>query len=85
VQTNNYEDRDPDSCQKFIDSIPDNKQKEVTKAIVFKDKTHGWDHQGSASFYASNGCKGNGCTNNNRPNDQSVQKGKDELLKFFSD
>jgi len=80
----NYEDRDAQICQKFIDVIPDANQREVSKSIVFKDTTHGWDHQSAANFYTPNACKGNGCTNSNRPNYQSTQKGKEELLIFFN-
>lgn len=80
----NYDNQDPSACQTFIDLIPDQKQRQLTKNIVFPNATHAWD-QNSASFYSPNACKGIGCNNVNQSDPVTTEQVKKELLKFFQE
>ena len=77
-----YDDQDPKACQTFIDHIPDQNQRNLTKNIVFEKATHAWD-QNSARFFAKSACKGKGCMNSNIPDPDAKERGKQELLKFL--
>jgi dienelactone hydrolase len=78
-----YDDRDPNACSEFIDSIPDEKQKNMTSIVQYENATHGWD-QKSKNFYEPVACKGKGCRNNNVYNKEITEKGIEDAFKFLS-
>ena len=79
-----YDDRDRNACQEFIDALPDPKQRSVSRVVQFEGATHGWD-QVSRSFYEPVACKGRGCTNHNVHNPEVTARGQQEVLRFLSD
>lgn len=79
----NYDDKDPKTCQNFIDAIPDATQRSLSSVNVYK-ATHGWD-QKTATFFEKGACKGKGCNNTNQSNPEVTAKVKEDLLKFINE
>lgn len=78
-----YESRDARSCEDFVASIPDAKQKSLTSVQVYPGATHGWDHGRTYTFFARTACKGVGCNNTNESNPAVTEQAKNDLLKFL--
>ena len=80
-----YDDRDPNACNEFIESIPDPKQKAVTSVQVYAGATHGWDQTSRSFNEPVFGCKGRGCMNTNSNNPTVTARAKEDLLTFFNE
>ena len=80
-----YDSRDPKSCEDFVASIPDEKQRSITSVQVYPTATHGWDQGKTFSFFAATGCKGTGCNNTNQSNPEITEKAKVDLLNFLQE
>ncbi len=78
-----YESRDPGSCEAFVAAIPDEKQRSLTSVQVYPAATHGWDHGRTYTFYARTACKGAGCDNTNESSPDVTEKAKADLLQFL--
>jgi uncharacterized protein len=76
-----YDDKDPKTCQNFIDAVPDVIQRSLSSVNVYK-ATHGWD-QKTATFFEKGACKGKGCHNTNQSNHEVTAKVKEDLLQFM--
>lgn len=81
ARDDDYNDRDPDACQKFADAIADPRQRALTSVTVYP-ATHGWD-QRSQSFEEHMACKGRGCRNTNTHNPEVIERAKRDLLAFL--
>ena len=80
-----YDGLDADACPRFVKSIPDAKQAEMTEVEIFPDATHGWDHGRTYSFPVRGGCKGrSNCMNNIVASPATVDQGKRRLLEFLT-
>lgn len=78
-----YDDRDPTTCESFVSSLPDERQRRVSSVRTYPGATHGWDHGMTYSFPESVACKGRGCVNTNRFNPQVTSRAKQDLLEFL--
>lgn len=78
-----YDDRDPNACQTFVNSIPASEQKSFS-VRVFPDATHGWDQTRSADFFVKYACKGRGCLNRNWQNPEATKQSISDLIEFFA-
>lgn len=78
-----YDDKDPRTCQNFIDAIPDVTQRSLSSVNVY-NATHGWD-QKTATFFDKGACKGKGCHNTNQSNPEVTAKVKEDLLQFINE
>ena len=79
----NYDDKDPATCQRFIELIPDVNQRNASSISVYK-ATHGWD-QKTATFFEKGACKGKGCNNTNQSSPEVTAKVKEDLLRFIDE
>jgi dienelactone hydrolase len=78
-----FENRDPNSCQSFVAALKDKAQQEKIQVQVIPNATHGWDQGRTYSFSSPLACKGSGCNNTNESNPAVTQTVKDDLLKFL--
>ena len=73
---------DPDTCQKFVDALPDNARQQVG-LTVYPDATHGWDseyknyHDGAAN-------KGRGGWVTHQRNEAAAKQSLEFVTGFFS-
>lgn len=79
-----YEGRDSNSCNRFVESIGDPTQRAKISIQLFENATHGWDHGRTYSFRDPLACKWSGCENTNRSDPIVTELGKASILKFFS-
>ena len=79
-----FENRDPRSCNSFVESIGDQVQREKVTIQLFPNATHGWDHGRTYSFRDPLACKWSGCENTNRSDPVVTELGKASILEFFS-
>lgn len=80
-----YDGLDADACPRFVKSMPDAKQSEMTQVEVFPEATHGWDHGRTYSFPVRGGCKGrSNCMNHIVSSPATVEQGKHRLLAFLT-
>lgn len=79
-----YESRDPNACNSFVEAIGDQTQRERFTVQLFPSATHGWDHGRTYSFRDPLACKWTGCENTNRSDQNITELGKASLLEFFS-
>lgn len=80
-----YDGSNPSACPDFVQSIPDQKQAQLTQVKVYPEATHGWDHGHTYSFMAFNACPNRStCRNFNVSSPATVHKGKQDLLAFFT-
>jgi dienelactone hydrolase len=85
VGTNDdFEDRDPNSCQSFVSALKDKNQQQKIQVLVIPDATHGWDHGRTYSFNSPLACKASGCENTNESNPAVTRMVKEDLLKFLN-
>jgi dienelactone hydrolase len=77
-----YDDRDPNTCQEAIDSLPESARKSFS-VNVYASATHGWDQRRSATFYEAQACKGRGCNNLILPDAQVTQQSIKDLIEFL--
>ena len=77
-----YEDRDPTSCDSMVKSLPIASQRQITVRL-FEDATHGWDHGSTYSFFTPSACKGRGCQNTNESRPDITQQGIADLIEFL--
>jgi dienelactone hydrolase len=81
----NYDGSNPNACPDFAKSIPDAEQMRLTQVKVYPEATHGWDHGQTYSFVAFNACPmRTTCRNVNVSSPVTVEKGKQDLLAFFT-
>jgi dienelactone hydrolase len=78
-----YDDRDPDACQDFVNAIPE-AQRQAFSVRVYPDASHGWDQPMGASFYVKSACKGKGCYNRNSPDRTITEQSTRDLIEFLS-
>lgn len=78
-----YDDRDPQACEKMISALQAPVQSLVSLKF-FPDATHGWDHKMEATFFEPLACKGRGCMNQNQPDSATTREGIADLLDFLS-
>jgi dienelactone hydrolase len=78
-----FEDRDPKSCDNFVQALNDEAQKKNITVFVHKGATHGWDDKKMVSFQDPLACKWRGCRNTNESNPELTVQVKGELLRFF--
>lgn len=79
-----FENRDPKSCNGFVESIGDPAQRAKFSVQLFPNATHGWDHGKTYSFRDPLACKWSGCENTNRSDPVVTELGKSSILEFFS-
>lgn len=79
-----YDEKDPRTCQNFIDAIPDVTQRNLSSVNVYK-ATHGWDQQKTVTFFEKAACKGKGCVNTNRFDPEVTERVKKDLLRFIEE
>lgn len=77
-----YDDRDPNACQEFIDSLPESARKSFS-VTVYPGATHGWDQRAGATFFADIACKGRGCFNINTRDAQVARQSLHDLIEFL--
>lgn len=81
----NYDGNNPNACPDFAKAIPDAQQAQVSEVKVYPEATHGWDHGRTYSFIAFNACPiRKTCRNTNVSSPATVEKGKQDLLAFFT-
>lgn len=81
----NYDGNNPNACPDFARSISDVDQERLTQVKVYPEATHGWDHGQTYSFVAFNACPmRTTCRNTNVSSPATVEKGKQDLLAFFT-
>lgn len=75
---------DPDSCQQFVVSLPDN-TKATYKLIVYAGAGHGWDspHDKNYRHYAAH--KGRGGMVNHHGNKDTAAQSRNEVVTFFKE
>ncbi|NBY54030.1 MAG: hypothetical protein EBQ48_01500 [Betaproteobacteria bacterium] len=78
-----YEDRDPMSCDSMIKSLASKAQERIS-IKMFDEATHGWDHGSTYSFFTSAACKGRGCQNTNESRPDITQQGIADLIEFLA-
>ena len=78
-----YESRDPKSCDSFVSSIKDEAQRSKTTVRLYPDATHGWDHGRTYSFQEPFACKWQGCRNTNQSDLEVTERAKSDLLNFL--
>jgi dienelactone hydrolase len=78
-----YDDRDPNACQDFVNAIPEG-QRPAFSVQVYPDATHGWDQPVGANFFAKIACKGKGCYNVNSPDRKTTEQSTKEVIEFLS-
>lgn len=78
-----YDDRDPEACNEFVASLPEEARKHFS-IHVYPGATHGWD-QKDADFPEKIACKGNGCNVHNRANPGVTKQSIADLVSFFSE
>lgn len=80
-----YDGSDPDACPRLVRAIPDEPQARRTEVKVYSEATHGWDHGRTYDFVVFNGCAIRAtCRNYNVFSPETVRRGKQDLLAFFS-
>lgn len=81
----NYDASNPNACPDFANAIADRQQAQLTQVKVYPEATHGWDHGYTYSFVAFNACAMRStCRNFNVSTPATVEKGKQDLLMFFT-
>lgn len=78
-----YDDRDPKTCENFIAKIPNEQARSSFSIKIYSGATHGWDHGKTYSFHTGVACKGKGCMNTNQFNPTVTQQGYKDVLEFF--
>jgi len=78
-----YEDRDPKSCESLVEALPPEVRPQITIKL-FPEASHGWDHGNTYSFFERVACKGKGCTNTNTSDPAVTLEGIRDLTAFFS-
>lgn len=78
-----YDDRDPTICQRFVDSLPQT-QRMFFSVQVYENATHRWETVADESRFNKWACKGRGCTNHNVPNPEVTRKSIADLVTFLS-
>ena len=78
-----YESRDPKSCDAFVSALPDEEQRSRVTVRLYPDATHGWDHGRTYSFFEPLACKWQGCRNTNQADPDVTEKAKADLLDFL--
>lgn len=79
-----FENRDPKSCESFAESVADQVQRDRITIQLFPNATHGWDHGRTYSFRDPLACKWTGCENTNKSDPVITELGKKSILKFLS-
>ncbi len=81
----NYEGSNPAACPDFARAIPDSRQASLVEVKVYPEATHGWDHGRSYDFMVYGGCAvRKTCRNFNVFSPATTEKGRGDLLRFFS-
>lgn len=78
-----YDDRDVNTCSKFVAQIPDESAHKNFSVVIYEGATHGWDQFG-ATFESKDACKGRGCTNTNHADAAITKKSIQDVLTFFN-
>lgn len=78
-----YEDRDPKSCESLLEALPLEVRPLITIKL-FPEASHGWDHGSTYSFFERVACKGRGCTNTNTSDPVVTLEGIKDLIDFLS-
>jgi len=78
-----YENRNPQPCQGFIQSINDPLQKSMTKEITFPKATHGWDIGASYTNLEPLGCKMTKCNVTVTNDPETTDSVKNKLLEIL--
>jgi len=80
-----YDGANPSACPDFVRQLPDEAQAQLTEVKVYPEATHGWDHGRTYDFMVYNGCAvRSSCRNYNVFTPETVEKGKQDLLMFFT-
>jgi dienelactone hydrolase len=79
-EKDNYED--PDSCPKFIQSLPEAVRNHV-RVTVYPGVGHGWDTQEDRSYRDAAAYKGRGGTVSHYRNSEAAEKSRAFALDFF--
>lgn len=82
-QLDDYDDRDPKTCENFIAKIPSEQVRMSFSLKLYSNATHGWDHGKTYSFNTGAACKGRGCVNTNQSNPAVTQQGYKDVVEFF--
>lgn len=80
--TDEYDE--PDSCEKFIASMPPESSKHF-KLTVYPNAGHGWDTPNSRTYNAREACLGRGCTVNHQRVEARAQESLQYAVKFFTE
>jgi dienelactone hydrolase len=80
-----YDGRNPRACLDFAASMRDTRQSSITQVKVYAEASHGWDHGRTYDFMVWGGCVGRtNCRNRNVHSPEHTERGKQDLLAFFS-
>lgn len=79
-----FENKDPKSCQSFVDSLEDAEQIKKIVVNVYENATHAWDHGVTYSINDPLACKWRGCKNKNQSNQELTVKVKKKILAFIN-
>jgi len=77
-----YDDRDPEACQKFV-SLEDEPARSAFTIQLYPIAPHGWDQDFDAQFYADLACEGRGCRNINSRNAEITSQSIADLVAFM--
>lgn len=79
-----YDGGNPEACPDFVRALPEERQARLTRARVYPEATHGWDHGRNYDFMVFNGCAiRSTCRNYNVSSPRTVEQGKQDLLAFL--
>ena len=78
-----YEDRDPKSCESLVEALPSAVKAHITIRL-FPEASHGWDHGTTYAFFERVACKAKGCTNTNTSDPEVTLEGMRDLTEFLS-
>ena len=75
---------EPDSCAKFLASMPAESRKHFT-LTVYPDAGHGWDTPSDRTYNAREACLGRGCMVNHHRVESRAQESLQYAVKYFTD